>query len=235
MMNQAQLRRCAGAAGIVFVIVIVISFIFGPGDPPGFDEPAEEVAGFVEDNRGELQAAAALSVAAGPFFLFFLAGLARELRIAEGPGPAMLAAAAFAGGILLEVFVVTDAALRWAASYHSDLDAGLIQALLDAGNISVVFAIGIGSTTLIGASSAVALASGALPRALGAYGALLAVFSFVVGIVAALSETGAFSPSPSDGALGVIAFLGFLVWVLLTGLALLARPGAAAEPARAQA
>lgn len=231
-MNQAQLRRLAGAAGIAFVIVIVIQFIFGPGDPPGFDEPAEEVATFVADNRGELQAAAALTVVAGPLFLVFLAGLARELRVAEGRGPAMLAAAAFAGGILLGAFAVTGTGLQWAASYHGELDAGLIQALWDAGNVSFLFTTGIGFTTLIGASSAVALASGALPRALGAYGALLAVFSFVVGAVAAFSETGAFSPS--DGALGLIAFLGFLVWVLLTGIALLARAGAAAEPPRAQ-
>ena len=215
---EAAFRRGAGVSGVVFFVLMLLSFIFGPGDPPGFNDSAETVASFAGDNRGEIQAAMALTIAAGPFLLLFLAGLVRTLRQHEERGPAMLASVAFAGGILIAAFAVLGRGLARAASYHpGDLDPGVVRALWDASLIGFIAAVGIGFTALIGASSAVALVHGPLPRVLGAAGAALA---FVVGIVATFAETGVFAAS--DGELGVIAFLAFLVWIVLVSAYLLA-------------
>lgn len=51
---------------------------------------------------------------------------------------------------------------------------------------------------------------------------LAAVYAFVVGVVGSFSETGAFSPS--DGVLGLIAFLVFIVWLLAMGVTLVREP-----------
>ena len=218
---DASFRRGAGASGIVFFVLVLLSFIFGPGEPPGFNDSAETVASFVGDNRGEIQAGMALTIAAGPFLLLFLAGLVRTLRQHEERGPAMLASVAFAGGILIAAFAVLGWGLAWAASYHpGDLDPGVVRALWDASLIGFIAAVGIGFTALVGASSVVALVHGALPRLLGAAGAALAVYAFVVAIIATFADTGVFAAS--DGELGVIAFLAFLAWVLVVSAHLLA-------------
>lgn len=84
--------------------------------------------------------------------------------------------------------------------------------------MAFVFATGIGFAVLIGASSVVALRTGVLPGLVAGYGAVLAIYSAVVGVVATFKETGAFSAA--DGVLGLIAFLGFLLWVLATSAVL---------------
>jgi hypothetical protein len=76
-----------------------------------------------------------------------------------------------------------------------------------------------------------AIRAGALPSLLGGYSLLAGTYAFVVGLVSSFSETGAFSPS--DGALGLIAFLAFVVWLLATGATLVSAPrGAAASQAQ---
>ncbi len=231
-MDQATFRLASAGSGIVFFVLILLSFIFGPGEPPGFNDSTETVAAYVSDNRGEFQAVMALTIAAGPFLLLFLAGLARTLRLSEERGPAMLAAVAFAGGILIVAFAVIGSGLQWAASYQGEfieMDPGVVRVLWEGGAIAFVATAGIGFVALVGATSAVALATGALPRLLGAAGAVLAVYAFVVAIIATFAETGPFAAS--DGALGIIAFLAFLVWILLVSVAMLPGKGEAAESA----
>ena len=48
----------------------------------------------------------------------------------------------------------------------------------------------------------------------------------MIGLIGAFSETGVFLPS--DGALGLIAFLLFLIWLLAMGLMLAREPRATA-------
>lgn len=211
---EASFRRATGASGIVFSLLVLLSFVVGPGDPPGFNDSARMVAAYVGENRGEIQAALALTIAAAPFLLVFIAGVVRTLRQHEVRGPAMLAAVAFAGGLLVVAFSVLGAGLQWASAYHpGDLAPGVVRGLWDAGLVGFMAAVGIGFTALVGASSVIALAHGALPRLLGLGGAALAAFAFLVGIIAMFAETGAFAPT--NGALPAIAFLAFLLWVLL--------------------
>jgi hypothetical protein len=230
-MSEAQQGRLGAAAGIVFVVLVILSVIF-LGDPPGYNDTPEQVADYMGDNRAEIQVGTALQIVAGVVFLLFLGSLTRVLRIAEERGPGRLAAVAFAGGIITLAFALLAWGLLWTASARGDLDPSLMQALSDAGNFAMVLAIGVGLTTLIGASSAVAHTGRALPRPLAAYGALLALFSIITAAGASFKETGAFSAA--DGALPSIALLGFLVWVLWTSIVLLRQSGGSGTPAPAQ-
>jgi hypothetical protein len=231
-MDQNRREQLGAASGIVAVILILASFVFGIDEPPGFNDSADQVANFVADNRSELQATTALTLLAGVFVIWFLGSLSQALRRAEGSGPGRLAPIAFAGGILAFAFAGVGTGLQWATAYHEGLDPLVIQALWDSGNILFLFAAGAGFAILVGASSVVALTTGALPRLLGWYGALLALYTIVVATLTPFADTGALSPS--DGALGFIAFFGFLVWILVTSIVLVRRAGqgtASAAPA----
>jgi hypothetical protein len=222
-MTREQRDRLAASMGIVAVILVVLSLIFGPGEPPGFDDSADEVASFVSDNSGALEAVTALTMLTGVALVWFLGSLARTLRTAEGADGGRLTATAFAGGILAFAFAGVGTAMQWVPTYHDGLDAPLVQALWDAGNILFMFSAGAGFVIVIGASSVVVLTAGGLPRSLGLYGAVLAIYSLVVAFVTPFAEGGAFSPS--NGWLPFVGFVGFLVWILWTSIALIRQAG----------
>jgi hypothetical protein len=227
-MNQGQRERLGASMGIVAVVLIVVSSLIAP-TPPGFSDSAEDVASFVADNSGALEALTALTILAGVALIWFLGSLAQNLRAAEGAGGGRLTATAFGGGILAFAFAGIGTALQWVPTYHDGLDGPVVQGLWDTGSILFLFSAGAGFAILIGASSVIALTAGGLPRALGVYGAVLAVFTVVVSFVAVFAEGGAFSPS--DGALPLISFLGFLIWILWTSIVLVQQAGARMAPA----
>jgi hypothetical protein len=231
-MDQRQQEQFGAATGILFVVALLAAFIFGPDKPPGFDDTAQQVSTYVHDNRGETQATTALFALGGFFFLWFLGSLARAIRLAEGPGPGRLGAIAFGGGIATAAIATVGQAALWTASYHTDLDPSVVRGIYDVGSASFLL-VGIGVAALVGASSVVALRAGTLPPWLGAYGAVLTVFTLVVTVVGAFQETGAFSPS--DGVLGLLVFLGFLLWTLATSVVLVRGVGAGAAAAPAPA
>jgi hypothetical protein len=227
-MDERQQERLGAATGIVFVVAALAAFVFGPDKPPGFNDTAQQVSSYVHDNRGETQTATALIVLAGFFFLWFLGSLARTLRRAEGQGPGRLGAVAFAGGITTIAIAIVGQSAQWAASYHTDLDPTLVRGLYDVGSGAFLL-LGIGIAALIGASSVVALRAGTLPSWLAGYGAVFTVYTLAVTVVGSFQETGAFSPS--DGFLGLLVFLGFLVWTLATSIVLVRQEGGAAPQA----
>ena len=214
----AKFRLASAVSGVVFVVLIVLSFIFGPGDPPGFKDSTETIAAYVTDNRTEFQAAMAFTIAASPFLLLFVAGLVRTLRPSEERGPAMLAAVAFAGGILIVALAMVGLGLQWTAAHAAGLPPELVRALWEAGIIAFVTMLGVGFVALAGATAGVVHAGGGLPRWLGVASGAVAIYTFAVAIIASFTETGAFAAT--DGALGEIAFTAFLVWVLLVSIVL---------------
>ena len=224
-MDERQQEQLGAATGIVFVVALLASFVFGPDKPPGFNDTAQQVSSYVHDNRDQIQAATALTVFAGFFFLWFLGSLARTLRRAEGRGPGRLGAIAFAGGITTIAVATVGQAAFWTAAYHTDLDPSVVRGLYDLGSGAFLL-VGIGIAALIGASSVVGLRTGALPPWLAAYGAVFSAFTLVVTVVGSFQETGGFSPS--DGFLGLLVFLGFLVWTLATSIVLVRQEGGGA-------
>ncbi|HEX6455352.1 MAG TPA: hypothetical protein VF009_02395 [Solirubrobacterales bacterium] len=223
-MSEDRWPVVGASFGIVAAVLLILSFLF-TGSPPGFHDSAAEVKSFVEDNHAELQASVAFGFAALVAFLWFLGSVFLRLREAE-PFP-RLSATALAGGVALAAAGLTGTAAEGAATYHSStLGADSVLALWDLSVFGLLFFLA-GFTVLAAATGLLALRLNALPRGLGIYSLLAACYVFVVGVVASFTETGAFSPS--DGALGVIAFLAFLIWLVATSLTLMRQPRAGAR------
>jgi len=220
-MSEDSWPKLGASAGIAAAVFLILSFVFGPSDsPPGFNDSAAEVQSFVQDNRGEVQAALTFQFAALVSFVWFLGAVFYRLRPAEPS--ARLSATALAGGVVLAVGGLVGSVATGAAAYHvGTLGADSVLALWDLGVFGYLFFL-VGLTVLAGATGALGIRAKAVPDLLCFYSVLLAAYALVVGVVGSFSETGAFSPS--DGVLGLIAFLGFIVWLLAMGATLVRKP-----------
>jgi hypothetical protein len=223
-MSEGVWPKVGASAGIVTAVLLILSFVVGPsGSPPGFDDSALEVKEFIQDNHGELQAQVALGFATLFAFTWFLGSVFYRLRAAEPA--ARLSVVAVAGGLVLIIGATIGTAAQAAATYHvASLDPNSVRALWDLSVFGFLF-FAIGFAVLAGAAGALAIHARALPNWLCYYTVLAAAYAFVVGVVGSFSETGAFSPS--DGGLGLLAFLLFIVWLLAMGITLVREPRAA--------
>ncbi|HEY1284560.1 MAG TPA: hypothetical protein VGF04_00590 [Solirubrobacterales bacterium] len=230
-MSEDAWPKLGASAGIAAAVLLIIGFVFGPDKPPGFDDSAQEVQSYIADNRGEIQATLTFGFATLVAFLWFLGSVFYRLRAFE-PSP-RLSAIALAGGVTLATGGLVGSAAEAAAAYHVDvLDPGSVLAMWDVSIFGFLFLLA-GFAVLAGATGVLALRTGALPKLLGEFSLLTAIYVFVVGLVGAFSETGAFSPS--DGALGLIAFLLFIVWLLAMGASLMSSPTGEPTPSRGPA
>jgi hypothetical protein len=220
-MSEDAWPKVGASAGIVAAVLLILSFVFGPsGAPPGFDDSAREVQSFIRDNHGELQAQVALGLATLAAFAWFLGSVFYRLRAAERD--ARLSAVALVGGLVLVIGAAIGISAQAAAVYHADsLDANTVRGLWDLSVFGFLF-FTVGFAVLAAASGALAIRTKVLPNWLCVYTVLAAVYAFVVGVVGSFSETGVFSPS--DGVLGLIAFLVFIVWLLAMGVTLVREP-----------
>lgn len=226
-MSEDVWPKVGASAGIVAAVLLILSFVFGPsGPPPGFDDSAREVQSFIQDNHGELQAQVALGFATLFAFTWFLGSVFYRLRAAEPA--ARLSVVALAGGLVLIIGAAIGISAQAAATYHAaTLDANTVRGLWDL-SVFGFLSFTVGFAAIAAASGALAIRARALPGWLCVYTVLAAVYAFVVGLVGSFSETGAFSPS--DGVLGLIAFLLFIVWLLAMGITLVRQPRALPTP-----
>jgi hypothetical protein len=225
-MSEDAWPKIGAAAGIAAAVLLILSFVFGPsGSPPGFGDSAADVRAFIQDNHSEIQTALAFQFAALVAFAWFLGSVFYRLSGAEPA--ARLSVTALAGGVLTAVGGMIGTAATAAAAYHVDvLDPGAVLALWDMGLFAYLFFL-VGFTVLAGATGALGIRAGAVPDWLCFYSVVAAVYVFVVGLVGSFSETGAFSPS--DGVLGLLAFLLFIVWLLGMGITLVREPRASSS------
>jgi hypothetical protein len=205
--------RWAGLAGIVFVVLIIISIV-SSGSMPAADDPAEKIRTFFVDHRGGLLAANFAGLLATPFVLWFGVGL-REIvrgdRIARAQGTASLAGLlvtapmAMVGGALQVAAVYVDGA---AAKTNPDTLRLLFnaQALAFGATASgiIVFVAGAGLAIR---------RTGALP----AYTTWLAVLAVVGNVVALFSTLGA-----GASAVGLAGVATFALFILVSGITMAA-------------
>src|SRR5919109_738412 len=209
-MLSGSWARYAPLSGVLFVVLIVVSFLVSGFDSVGADDSTQEVLDFWSDNDGQQIASALIGALAMVPFLWFLGVLRSTLRLAEG-GTGRLSATAYAGGIVLVGFALVDSALQFAvADSVGDVPAGVTQALsVLYSDFFLGFPVGFG--TLMLATALVLLRTKALPAWLG-------WFALVLGIAAFL------------GPIGFGAFLVFLVWVAVVSVLLYQRPDATPAP-----
>ena len=169
--------------GVLFVALLILSFIVG-GEPPDADEPVQEIVEHYVDNDTEIWISAGIAGLAMLSVLFFGAYLRKLFSAAEGPGgmlsPLVLTAAAIlaVGGA---IDVTISVALAEAAEDVDPVAVQTLQALWD--NDFVPVALGIELLFLsVGLST---LKYGVLPKWLGWVAIVLAVVAFTpVGFVA---------------------------------------------------
>lgn len=226
-MNNAKWERWAAATGIGFVVLALITFFMVPA-PPKLDAPVGKIVDYYVKHR----TAQALSFYIGALafvvlFLWFLGSLRSFLMRAEG-SPGRLSAVAFGAGLIF-IAVVAVAALAAQTLTLGAAASGneaLIRALYVAANVGFS-AVSFPIAVLAAATSLVVLRTKALPQWYGQVGAIVALLFLGLGGVVTRSS-GAFSPT---GVFGLIGFLLFLVWTLVTSILLVQRVGKAAAPA----
>ena len=208
--------RWSPVAGIVFVVLWIITFVITGNSPDSSDSDAKIVSYYADSgHRARDIAALFLVLAASLFFLWFLASLRARLVQAEG-GSAGLAAAAFGAGLVWTVLtfaaVVSFAAPSFARSDTDkfQLDPNTFRLLNDFGYVLWFGGTTIAAVTVV-ATAIVSSRTGLLPK-------WLTWLSFAV--AATLLVAFLFFP--------ILIFLG---WVLVVSIVLMWK--GAAEPVSA--
>ncbi|HEX8065949.1 MAG TPA: hypothetical protein VF520_05435 [Thermoleophilaceae bacterium] len=207
-MRSGSLARYAPLAGVLFVVLLVVTIVVG-GEGPDADDSTAKAVEFWSDNDSEQIAAAIVGAYAALALLWFAGALRGAIGRVEQEG-GRLASLTFGGAVVLASAALVDSAIQFAAADTvGDVPPGVTQTL------SVLYAdfffpFAIGLATFLLAAGVASLRFGVLPGWLG-WAAIL------IGVVA-------LTP------IGFVAFLGALIWVLIASI-LLYRQGTAAPGA----
>jgi hypothetical protein len=194
----------APATGLAFVVFAVLSFAIG-GEPPGTDDPVEEIVDHYLDNQDAVVASAILATVAALLLVFFANYLRGVLAAAEGGGP-RLSPLVLTGAAVMAVGITIDSTVYLAlAESADDIDPTAVQALQALWDNDFL-PIALGTTIFLISAAGSILRTGALPRWLGWVGIALAVLSFTP--------------------IGWVAFLGGGLWVAALAIVLMRRPPA---------
>ena len=126
---QRQGGGSVALTGLAFVVLVIVGFAVG-GEPPGVDEPAQELVDFYSEDEDKQFLGAALVGIGGTLFVFFGGYLKSVLRDAEGPAAGPLPTIMFAGVLIFVTGAAFDATLTFAlAETADDIDPASVQAL----------------------------------------------------------------------------------------------------------
>lgn len=225
-MAKANWDRLASLSGLAFIVLLIVSnAIFSP--PALSKSNGKILAYFTNHHRAGLISGilAGLAVVA---FVWFLGSLATTLREA---GEQRLAATAFGTGLVVAGLAMVGTLIQTALVFRVAADSpDTVRALYDVGALTFGM-IGFPIAGMAAATGIAAIRSRVFPEWCVLACGAVAVVSIVGGI--ALKTHGFFSPT---GAMGLIKFIVFLAWVLLTTGALwmhAKQPHTMARPAHA--
>jgi len=172
--------RLGGIGGILFVVLVVPSFLSAPDTPVATSAPQEVIGYFAGRQDGILTNNGLLLVFAAFFFLFFLGALYGVLRGAEGERHGF-SAVSLAGGLLFVALILAGAAVEISypatlarfENFQQDAQLGFLSLALSGWLYRFAF---VGMAALIAATSAASLRTGVvLPGWLGWGGFLFAL------------------------------------------------------------
>lgn len=219
--------RIAAGAGVGMVVLFVVGYLI-VGDGPKVDDPAGEILSYYGDERGKIATGAIIFGLGGVLLLWFVSALATALRAAGEP---RAAATALAGGVtmvgVLFMILTVDAGIMLAAQEGADEGAVLaLHKIFWAAEVVIAWP----AAVLVGATAAAALRTRIFPQwYAGASG--MAALAFLLGGTT-WARDGFWAP---DGAYGLLAFLVFLTWTLVTSVLLVRRAPVAELPHTATA
>lgn len=221
MTDDATWERYGLAAGIVFVVLVVIAALIG-GAPPKPTDSTGVIGSYFRDNQDALKVGAYLNGLAAVTFLLFLGGLWTRLRRVEGQA-SRLSVVALAGGIAaLGLAVIANAVTAYVALYVGDLGAGGAKAFYLLAVIVLSFA-AFGLAVFVSATSVLILRHRFVERWLGWIGEAIAALWLIAAIGVADNNTPIHT-------LGFIAFLLWAGWLLILAVLLLTREAPADAP-----
>jgi hypothetical protein len=120
--------RLVPLAGVLFVVLTIVSFVIA-GEPPDADDSVREVIEYYDDHEAATTVGAVLEALAAVALLFFAASLRRAIRRHEDGG-GVLSAVAIAGGTVAAAGIGVDAAIRFAlADVATDIEPAAAQTL----------------------------------------------------------------------------------------------------------
>ncbi|TMC50569.1 MAG: hypothetical protein E6J14_03165 [Chloroflexi bacterium] len=199
--------RFAPLVGVVFVVVLAVSFAI-TGNTPSSTDSGDKVIAYYRDHKSAQQASAFLGLYALVFGVFFFGVMRAHLR---SRGAAGLAAAAFGGGVLLAVGGAGFSGFSFALADAPDKLTPAAAQALNILNNDFFFPLAAGGAIFMIGNGLAIVRTAALPVWLG-------WVAVVIG-VANLTPVGFF------------AFLALLLWVLVTSILLFLRGGVGAQPA----
>ena len=187
--------------GALFVIVAIIGAIV-QGEPPGADDPVQEIVSHYDDNKTRIQIGSLVITIAAAVFVFF-AGYMRKRLDAVAGGRSMLPTVALVGAGIFAVGAAIDSMIAFALSEAvGDIEPSAVQALQalwDNDFMPIV----LGLSLFFLATGLAAVRYGSLPK-------WLAWIAVLLGVVA-------LTP------VGFVAFLAGAVWILGVGILLALR------------
>ena len=223
-MEDAKWEQYGAAAGVIFVVLIVVGALIS-GSPPSPDDSVRKIASYYEDHTAAIKTGAFLTGLGSLAFLWFLGSLWSTLRRSDDTR--RLATIATAGGIVGLITAVTAFALNATVAIAIDstgatasvnpkfiyLLSGVIGGMGNFGIAALVIAVGVAS-----------LRTKVFPEALG-WASLVIALGWIVGGLVVVTDSG------FPFVVGFITFLVWLIWVLAISFFLFRPPGEPAAPA----
>jgi hypothetical protein len=202
--SQSRLARLAPLSGVLFVGLLIASFIVG-GEVPDSDAPTDEVVSFWIDNDDANIISALLGALAAVSLTWFGGSVRVALRRAEGD-PGRLAALAFGGFLFAAVGGSIFSGLQFSAAETAGEVPDEVTQTLSVLNSDMFATFIVGVIIAFLASAVTILRFGGLPRWLG----------YVAILIAVLGVTPA----------GFGAFIAAGVWILVVSVLLYQQQGA---------
>jgi hypothetical protein len=180
--------RFGGMAGVVFVVLTIVSAAIVPGAPAA-DATPKAITGYYLEHHDALVASSILSAVAVVFLLVLLSAVRHALHIVEG-AEGFLADTVFGAGVLLAAVLVIDAVLTDALAQRIVNDggatvSGTFEIALLVGKAGTALPIGV----LILATSIIGVRAHLMPqlRLIASLGAVVGVLS-IAGAIAVLGN-----------------------------------------------
>jgi hypothetical protein len=213
-MAQWNGQKLAGAAGILFIILTLVSaFIVSP--PPSADESPAKFLEYFNDNRSVLLVQMIIAFFAIIPAILFISGI-RNLLLSEEAEGGILTLSAVIGFILAGAVVTIATGWLGALGYLGDgfgLDESSARTLSLLGTVMCNSGIFVGFATFEGASGYLLLKGTKLPTWLGWIGLAAGVLGLVA--IFSVAKDGVFMPF---GFFSFAAFLSFSAYVLLVSV-----------------
>jgi hypothetical protein len=209
-MDDVKWERYGAAAGVLFVILVVVA-TFIPGSPPKIDDSPVKVARYFVNHDGAIKAGAFLSGLAAVPFLWFLGSLWSRLRRPDDTR--RLATIAAGGGVATISLVLVGFAMNSTTALRiRELGPSGAKFFWTLSTIIVGMA-SFSIAVLVAATSVAAIRAKVFPVWLGWAGTVLALAWLVAGLGVATDNSGIF-------VLGFVVFLVWVVWILAISLVL---------------